>query len=158
MLPLYPMMVYLAVHVFVEYRSREAPGGGIVGIATCTLLVLSIVVQAEGVKELYLTMQARETERDAVAALEPETVITNGPYLGSHLTSLADVKEFFYVRDSDDLVSLLPTLAERGITEFAFIPLEQRPLYVPDTISSNGMSYDVTNTTPFVYRIERVEH
>lgn len=145
LLPAYPLLVFLACVSFERFRRAYAASlGRTLDLLFVSLIVISIVVQFAGVAHLLGSRTTQRELRDELRALPATVILTNDPFLASHMSSLSE-KAFLYVAGEDDLLKLAPRLFHNGIKRVAIVPYE--PLSIP---SKSGDIY-INPGQPLIY-------
>lgn len=147
MLPAYPLLILLACYSYEHYAATVPTSLRLpLRHLFAGLIVLSFVVQAAGIRILFLSHQELYETRDIVERMPTNVILTSDPYFQSYLTSMS-THQFLYVDSEADIRKLAPRLVEEDITRIAIIPREAIPLTVPETVEN----IQLHEVQPFVY-------
>jgi hypothetical protein len=147
LLPAYPLLLFLAFYVFEHYSQQiGAKARPHLQLLFATLVIMSVVIQAAGLRTLWYKHENEAEIQHLVAALPVEWILTSDPFLPSFMSALDD-KSFLFVNDQAGLARLVPRLAEDDITCFALIESSPFPLTVPEQIEGIAL----IQVTPAVY-------
>jgi hypothetical protein len=133
LLPLYPLVVYLALHVYTFYQQTwRGQMQRIFQIGAMGLLGLSLLFQILGARLLYMAHYEHIPVLKTLQVAPVEIVLTNKPYFPSQMA--ASGKTFIYVEDEGDLEMMLERLRERGIEAVGIVSLKGSPFIPPDPV------------------------
>ena len=150
LLPIYPLLIFLAFYVYEVSKKKLEKLQGILHIIGPSLLLLAIILQLMGIRHIYLTQKRNMSIYQAIDALPTEIIVTNHPFLPTTFTSLWDRKTFFYVENEKDIETLIMRMDDNKIPQFAFISLLDRPLTVPEQVEG----IIVKQVAPVLYELE----
>lgn len=148
LLPVYPLLVYLAFYAF-EYYWRSLPElRTILRTTFVSLLLLSVLIQVAGIRLLFMKHQYEIEVREQLQALSTDLIMTNSPFLPSHMSSVD--KMFLYVSSESDFYELAPRMWENGVYQFAVAQVVGIPLPVPDRVGD----ITIREVKSFIYELE----
>lgn len=147
LLPVYPLLMLLAFYGMTVW---ERPLPKTMPILFIGLLLLSFLLQLSGVRYLLQKHQSQIEDKAMVSALPTVLTLTNSPFLPSFMAALDD-KLFMYVDSEQDIMDLIPRMAEAQIDRFALVLVTGRPLTVPEQIGE----ITLREIQPFVYELGR---
>ena len=148
LLPVYPLLIFLAFYVYEAYEG-ERPLQKSLQILGVGLLVIAVSLQILSIRLLILNQQKNVAVYNAIADLPANVILTNHPFLPTTFSSLED-KIFMYVDEEADFSILVPRFVNAGISRFAFISLEDLPLFVPDHVGD----ISIRQLTPVLYELD----
>jgi len=123
---LYPIFVplsLLAVHTLLNHVTTKT-SKKLVTAAVASLLVVSFVIQAHGVRILHLKKTSTKQIISFVKSLQTEIIVTDVYWLPEELASIYYDKKILMVRSDEHLQSLLSLFRMNNIRHFSFITSE----------------------------------
>lgn len=148
LLPVYPLLLFLAFYVYYVHASRERTRE-IVPVIGATLLIMCILLQLLGIRLFWKQTAENKTIQASIAALPTEVILTNHPFLPTMLRGL-EGQFFMYLDEEADFETLIPRFAQQGISNFAFLEVPALPLKVPEQVGD----VRVERLSPVVYTLE----
>lgn len=149
LMPVYPLLVFLAFYAFENWLAEGRLQKTVYGVGV-VLLATAVIIQLLGVRQIILKHQENKALYTAIDTLPAEIVVTNHPFLPTTLISLWEDKTFFYVASEEDIAAVITRLSDKGISRFAFISLQDLPLFVPEQV--DGIK--IWQITPVLYELE----
>lgn len=151
LLPMLPSLLFAALYAWHTYEKILA--GSLqkaVRHTAAGLIAVSIVIQLAGFVAQINEHQQTKQLQDTVAALPAAIILTNAPFMPTHIASVDD-KTFLYVETEEDIAKLLPRLGEAGVGQIGFITLEAIPLPIPEQVGDIHLQ----QMDRFIYKLER---
>jgi hypothetical protein len=147
LLPVYPLLIFLAFYVYYGYTTQESVRK-ILPIIGTILLLATIFLQLLGIRLFWQRQQANNVLQAEISELPVQVILTNHPFLPTSLVGLEE-KFFMYIDSEEDFETLIPRFREQNISTFAFIPVAALPLTVPDQVGNIA----VRQISPVVYEL-----
>ena len=138
LLPVYPLLLLLAVQVFMTYQKRLPSDWQKLWWATAVIpLVLAFLLQITSIHQLYGVERSQLATRQAIKNLPAQLILTNNPFLPVLMAGIdTDEKWFMYVSDTADLETLILRMADHNVDRFALVTVEGMPLVVPEQVEA----------------------
>ncbi len=139
LLPVYPLLVYLAWQVVIVYQSELSnlyqPIKGLRFVfqgMVLGLILLSLILQLMGVRLLYLVHYNQISVRKVLQEMPVEVILTDQPFFPSLMTSLRD-KHFLYINNDDEAQKILGMLENHNIQQVGVVAQGLHSLERPAT-------------------------
>ncbi len=137
LLPAYPLLVFLAFYTYTILQTKlDMQMKKMLQYIAIALFITSILVQFMGIRALNLVKQDKAQQRDIVASLEPEIIVTDKTQLNAPpaMTSLSD-KLFLQTGNDENREALFKQLQAQNIKQFGYITLieNDKPLFPDET-------------------------
>lgn len=127
LLPVYPLLVYLAWQVVIVYQSELSnlyqPIKGLSFVfqgMVLGLILLSLILQLTGIRLLYLVHYNQISVRKVLQEMPVEVILTDQPFFPSFMTSLRD-KHFLYVKNDAETQKILDVLKDHNIQQVGVV-------------------------------------
>lgn len=151
LLPVYPMLLYMAFYTYEVWRERLQDSlRRVLALTFAGLLLLSLIFQFAGAR---LLIQGKQTHRqplqDQLASL-PNVILTNVVQIPSLSTAQED-KIFLWVNDEEEIRSLVPIMVEHNVERFALLADGETELEAPQRAGE----FTIREVEPSVYKVER---
>lgn len=153
LLPAYPLMVFLAFYA-VNYHAEELKRSlqKTLNTSFMLLIITGGILQFTGVHHLYAGLDEMAAVRSTLDDMPTDLILTNHPFLPSFLTSI-EAKSFLFVKNNDQLTTIIPQMAQNNIRTFALLPIESDDFTVPKKVDD----IIITEIESTLYQLELTE-
>jgi hypothetical protein len=122
MLTLYPLLIVFAFYGLHHHEQQKVvPFAAKLTPIFGVLLVVSVLYQAVGVRLNHAVVTSLAVNRDELANLPVDAILTTDAYTSAYMTSVEN-KTFFFVTPEDDLETLFTQMVAHDMQTFSLFP------------------------------------
>jgi hypothetical protein len=153
LLTAYPLLLFLSFYNFDAYRKQMA-GRYKTAVQTIFMLLLftSVGLQILGVRFNHKIVTELAADRDVVADMNVDIIMTNQPFWPALMASVED-KLFLYVSSEKVIEQLIPKLHAQKLNDIAVVFLESAQLTFPEQVGD----IVITQPKPYFYILTTTE-
>lgn len=135
LLPLYPLLLVLAWVGYAAYAERFSFSWTVIlRGGALALLAAALLLSGMGAYRIYVDHPKHSAIREDLLAVPAAWILTDHVFMPSFMTSVSNAKTFLYVRNQEQLDTLLARLREHGIEQVGVTPRTRSSLVGDEVI------------------------